>query len=183
MIRFGTVIALAVSLLVALPGLGSAQAEGTQVRPQNRPTREEMIARAEQIFYDQMAQELRLTPEQTTALRAIFAEYEQPRREIAAQKRRLIGEAHSFRTRPGTEERARTLLDEFERIREREATLLREEEDKLLEVLAPSQVLALQIFREQAGDRIRGATNPFQNPNGSGAGFGGGSPFRTSPSR
>lgn len=186
MIRFGVVAALAAALMISSPDSVIAQAAGSGDATGTRGTRQqlsraEMVARAEQLFYDQMARELRLTDEQTESLRTIFAEYEQPRREIAGQKRRYLGEAHSPTV---SEERALTLVREIARIREREVALLREEEEKLLEVLRPSQVLALQIYREQAGDRIRGATNFFQNPGTPGSGpMGGSNPFRSGPTR
>jgi Spy/CpxP family protein refolding chaperone len=187
MIRFISAAALSALLVVAAPQSGWAQAQAAPSRPgsQQGPgqgremTRDEMVERVRGNFNTRMASELRLTPEQSTALLAVFTEFDGPRREIAAQKRRLHGEANSTLRGVRSEDRARTLLAEFARVREREATLLREEEVRLLQVLSPSQVLALQIFREQLGDQIRGATNPFSQP--SSAPFGGSNSPRSFP--
>jgi hypothetical protein len=125
-----------------------------------REERDALVERTRAITNARMARELRLTPEQSASLQQVLSSYEGPRREIASQKRRLLGDAYRSLNGTRDEDRARTLLAEFSRIREREATLLREEEVRLLQVISPSQVLALQIFREQLGDQIRGATNP-----------------------
>jgi hypothetical protein len=144
-------------------------------------SRDEMVERLRGNFNTRMASELRLTPEQSVALQAVFAEFDGPRREIAAQKRRFIGESRGYLNGARSEDRASTFLAEAARIREREATLMREEEVRLLQVLAPSQVLALQLFREQLGDQIRGATNPFSQPRSTP--FGGSNPSRQFPQR
>jgi hypothetical protein len=184
MIRWISLIVLSAMVVLAAPGSGSAQAPGApqgprsgsqQGREMSREEREALVERTREMYSARMARELRLTPEQSAALQEIFSAYEGPRREIAAQKRRVIGEAQRLPIGAGSEERALALLAENSRIREREATLLREEEARLLQVLSPSQVLALQIFREQLSDQIRGATNPLGSPSQWGRSGGAGS--------
>lgn len=168
MIRMAVVALLALSTLLSNPESGSAQArqgptQGQGVGGRTAPTglsREQMLDSLQARYRVEMARVLRLTPEQSTALAGIFSAYAEPRRQIADEKRRFQSEVRAFRTGTMPEDRARAFLEQSKSLRQREARLLEEEEARLLTVLSPSQVLALQLYREQFGDRIRGFNAP-----------------------
>lgn len=147
-------------------------AGGTLVAPssgeaQDRPDRSQMSrqeARTEihRAFERRVARELGLTPEEMSALQEVLHEYRRARREIFPQRARLTRESRELLESadagggPEVDERARTILDGLRALREREAEVLRSEEERLVELLGPSRALHLQLLREQLVNRIRG---------------------------
>ena len=78
----------------------------------------------------------------------------------------------------GSDDEARRLILEARALRETETQLMHDEEERLLTVLQPSQVLLLQFLRDQFGGRIRSlGDRDGQNPfGGRGGGPQGGTP-------
>lgn len=101
-------------------------------------------------------QRLGLDAQEATRLGEIMQEFDVERRELfqleQATRRRV--EAHRLE-RNADEDEARELMLRMTELRVREVELARAEQEALLEVLTPSQVLELQGIREQIGQRIR----------------------------
>ncbi|MEX0935702.1 MAG: hypothetical protein WD013_02280 [Gemmatimonadota bacterium] len=136
--------------------------------------REEMLERVETYFQERLARELRIEPEQRSAFMAALSEFGESRGELFPRKRELMGEVRRYLREGGSETEAEALIEDLRAIREREAALLIEEEDRLLEILRPSQVLRLQILREQFQNeilRLRDANRPDSFPGPRGRGF------------
>lgn len=147
-----TLVALAAVALIAAPL--SAQDRGDRRRgPQDRE-------RMEQRLREQMArvvqERLDLTDEESERLSEITLEFQQERRSLARSERATRrGVEELLREGGDDQEAARDLLDRMVELRARESRLFSEEQEALLEVLTPRQVLQLQAFREHIGRRIR----------------------------
>jgi hypothetical protein len=123
--------------------------------------------------------ELLLEPEGVAALRQIVAQFRGPRAELLQEREQLRRETARLSTLSGTrhEAEARLLLDRTRALRARELELQRREEEALLELLTPMQLLRLNQMREEMGARII----RIQQQGGGGPGEGGG-PSRRPPS-
>ncbi len=141
------VVALAV---LGLPVDGTAQAGGT-----DQMSRQELVQRLQQQVEDRIAEELDLTPEQRERLPGVLAEFGRARGELVPLRVGFMARVGALLLQDGSEEEAMALIREGRRLRDREAALLLAEEDRLLEILDPSQVLLLQVLRDQLGDLIR----------------------------
>jgi Spy/CpxP family protein refolding chaperone len=128
--------------------------------PGNTLTRPEMVRRIQAQFQDQIARSLQLTPEERAVLEEVLEDYAASRAEILPRRTSLDRQIREVLQQEGPDERARALILEVRALRERELQLMAEEEDRLLEVLEPSQVLLLQFLRDQFGTRIRVLRQP-----------------------
>ena len=162
--------------LLALAGLSPIVASAQARARGPSPSRQELVERIRERFQNRLARELRLDDEQREVLGEVFSAFARSRAELLPQRREIERRISDHLAQPdGTEEDALGLLEEMRALREREAALLREEEDRLLEVLTPSQVLRLQTLRDQFGNEIRRLRG------GSGPGNPGDRPFRRPP--
>ncbi len=127
--------------------------------------RQEVERRIQQRFQERLTRELQLNEEQREVLFDIFAAFGEERAEFLPLRRELERRRRQLMTGDGAEDRAMELLLELREIRQQEAALRIDEEDRLLEALAPSQVLQLQNLRDQFGNQIRGLGLP-NGPNG-----------------
>ncbi|MDE0081353.1 MAG: Spy/CpxP family protein refolding chaperone [Gammaproteobacteria bacterium] len=149
--RIAVTMALAASAALS-PVVASAQARDRG--PSS--TRQELVERIRERFENRIARELRLDEQQREVLGEVFSVFARSRAELLPQRREIERRISNHLAGPdGAEEDALGLLEEMRALREREAELLREEEDRLLEVLTPSQVLRLQALRDQFGNQIR----------------------------
>ena len=116
----------------------------------------ELVDRIQQRFRNRIARELQLDDEQREWLGEVFSAYARSRAELLPRRRELEREIAEHLDDGGTsEEDAMNLIEEMRALRQREAELRLEEEDRLLEALSPSQVLRLQSLRDQFGNQIR----------------------------
>ena len=169
--RIAVTVALSASAGLS-PIVASAQTRGGG--PSG--TRQELVERIRERFENRIARELRLDDEQREILSEVFSAFARSRAEILPRRREIERQISDHLAEPdGAEEDALALLEEMRALREREAELLREEEDRLLEVLTPSQVLRLQALRDQFGNQIRRLRRE------SGPGIQGDRPFRGPP--
>ena len=150
--RIAATMVLSASAVLS-PIVASAQARARGPSP----TRQELVERIRERFENRIARELRLDDEQREVLGEVFSVFARSRAELLPQRREIERRISDHLTAgpDGAEEDALGLLEEMRALREREAELLREEEDRLLEVLTPSQVLRLQALRDQFGNQIR----------------------------
>lgn len=158
--------ALAVALLAFQAGGAAAQRGTTSPTPNQTPgatqtpnpdglSREEMMARIQAQFESQIARELSLTAAQQTRLSEVMRTYQTSREALRPRRAQLDRDLRAYYQNRGSEEEARRLVLEARALREEETRLMHAEEDRLLEVLQPSQVLLLQFLRDQFGGRIR----------------------------
>lgn len=160
MIRLATVLIAA--LLVAVPSEGMAQIR------QGDPDRAELVRRIQRGFEDRIARELGIDQEQRVALRGVFQEFGADRGELASRRRALGQEIYQFVTGDEDEsdradEIALDLMSRTAELRSEEEALMRAEEERILTILSPVQVIHLQFLREQFGEQIRrlGPEPPF----------------------
>ena len=164
--RIAVTMALAASAGLS-PVVASAQAGARDLVD---AARQEVVERIQERFENRIARELRLDGEQREVLGEVFSVFARSRADILSRRREIERRIGGHLAGDGTEEDALGLLEEMRALREREAELLREEEDRLLEVLTPSQVLRLQALRDQFGNVIRrlrrdsGQGNPGDRP-------------------
>lgn len=138
-------------LMVGSEGLAAQRGGGGQ--------RAEMEIRIQARFDDLVQEELELSDDQVQRLQEAVEDFRgrrlqffQSERSSRVRVRRVAG--------PGgggalTEEEATEILAEMVELSGQEATLFREEQQALLEILSSPQVVRLISMRQQLGDRIR----------------------------
>lgn len=120
-----------------------------------------------------MRERLGLTDEQATRLSEVTQNFENERRELFSLERAARRRVEALLLEGGTnQDEARELITRMGDLREREARLFREEQEALLDVLTPLQVLRLQELRQDLGRRIRALGGRDGQPR-AGAGQGG----------
>ncbi|MEQ8331423.1 MAG: Spy/CpxP family protein refolding chaperone [Longimicrobiales bacterium] len=130
---------------------GSAEA-------QRRPgmDRAQLEQRIRARFDEMVRERLGLTEEEGRALGAVVASFEPARRTLRQEERTLRrAVATLLEDAPGNDARATELLRDLADLRVREARLFAEEQERLLEVLTPSQILRFHAVREELNQRIR----------------------------
>ena len=156
MIRFRVPAILAVAVLL-LSGHEAVAQDGSRGR---QPGRQEMVRRIQERFQNRLAEELELDREERAFLTEVFAEFGEARAELLPQRRALAAEVSEFMSGDRDDDHAMGLIERLRDLRQQEASLLIEEENRLLEVLRPSQVLQLQSLRDQFGNQIRRLGSP-----------------------
>ena len=182
---------LLLSVLVALalvPSGADAQAD-----PERRPQgdRAQLEARVRSQMARVMRERLGLTEEQSAELTELTSDFENRRRELFGLEQATRRRVEALLLEGGDDQdEARQLIARMGELREREASLFREGQDALLDVLTPVQVLQLQELRQDLGRRIRAlGGGPDGRPGGPGGDLparggrpgGGGSPRRSPP--
>jgi Spy/CpxP family protein refolding chaperone len=150
-VRFARRTFLTALLAVALaPQQGEAQADRAQLEERVRA----QMARV-------MRERLGLTEEQATRLSEVTQSYENQRRELFNQEQAARRRVEAVLLEGlNDQDEARELISRMGELREREASLFRAEQDALLDVLTPVQVLRLQELRQDFGRRIRALGGP-----------------------
>ena len=147
---FRLVSALVATLIVA-PMSVEAQDRGDR-----RPNREEMEQRVRRQMARTIQARLGLEMDQSVELSAVIRGFEGQRRELVRAEMAVRRRVEALMLEGGVDEaEAQQLLTRMTELRVEEARLFSEEQEALLEVLTPVQVLELQSLREQLGRRIR----------------------------
>lgn len=139
----------------------SAQRGPPPQGPGNRP---ELERRVRARFAEMMKQRLGLSEEQSALLGRTVESFMEQRQRLVADEQALRRrtEAVMLEQAP-SEEEARSLLARMLDLREQELQLFRVEQDSLLKVLTPVQLVRFHAMREQLGQRIqqlRGGMGP-----------------------
>jgi Spy/CpxP family protein refolding chaperone len=152
-------ISRAWTLVMVIGTLGvpvSVEAQDPGPRADREMSRQQMQERVQRTFEERMARALDLTEEQQDRMRDALADSREARRELMPRRRELQVEARLFlREDRGDDDRARELIRARRELREAEFRLQRDEEERLLQILSPSQVLRMQMLRDEFGERIR----------------------------
>lgn len=144
--------------ILAISGVDHALV--AQDRGSDRSRSSEERAELEQRFRAQMnrmlKERLAITDAEFTRLNEVLRPYDERRRDLGREERSIQRETEDFIVQGGADEdAAQALLARLAQLRVRESALFQEEQDALLELLTPLQVLQLHSFREQMGERIR----------------------------
>lgn len=175
--RFFVVVAVTVATLAA--PLEGQERRGRRGAPQDREQIQERI-RAEMA---RMIQErLGLTDDESARLGEVMDRFQEQRRELWRSEQATRRRVEALMLEGGDDPaEARDLLGRLVELRAEESRLFASEQEALLEVLTPTQVLRLHAVREQMGRRIRELRGrrgggPPDGPALRGFGFGGRGP-------
>jgi Spy/CpxP family protein refolding chaperone len=150
----GILFAVVMAAMAHVPADLEAQQRGP--RGDREISREQMQERVQQAFEERMARALDLTEEQQARMREALGSFREARRELMPQRRELQMETRRFMTGDrDDDEKARELIRARRELREAELRLQRDEEERLLQILSPGQVLRMQMLRDEFGERIR----------------------------
>lgn len=146
-----------VGLGALLLTLVAAPLAAQDVRERRSPEqRQEMERRARAQMSRMIRSELGLSEEAYAPVATIMERFSDQRRSLARAERELRRDLEAVleeEEQRGTD--AGRLLARLVELREREAVIFREEQEALLEVLTPTQVLQLHALRERISRRIR----------------------------
>lgn len=165
-----------IAILVVLVAPVSAQRR-PGMRGQDRA---ELESRIRQRFGEMVRQRLGLDREQAARLEEVVASFQSERMRLAREgqaiRRRMEALALERRT---DDAEALELLERLRALRLEEAQVFQAEQEQLLDVLSPSQLLTFQMLREEMAQRIRrlrgmgpGAGPPGRPPGGLPPGYG-----------
>ncbi len=181
--RVAVPIAIVAAALALAVGPASAAA---QARPGRGEVRSQLERRIRARFAQIVREQLGLTDEQSRRLGQVVQGFQGDRRRLAGDENAARRQVDSLLAAPqASEEQARSLLRRMSDLREEEMRLSRREQDSLLEVLSPTQLLRFDVLREELGARIRrlrqfmrgparpGGRRPIQPPPGTMPGPGG----------
>ena len=185
MIRPGTLArGMAVTLLAASLAVGaaSAQQRGMGPGPENR---QQLERRVRARFAEMMQQRLGLSAEQSKRLNDTVESFMERRQRLVADEQALRRrmQAIALEQEP-TDAEARTLLARMQELRDQEARLFQDEQQALMQVLTPVQLVRFHAMREQLGQRIqqlRGGGGQGPMPGGPPGGRGGPPPGGARP--
>ena len=165
----GIVRAIASLVLAGALAVPAEAQRGQGPRMQNRA---ELESRIRARFEEMVRERLGLDEEQTLRLAEAVESFRPDRQALAREERVLRGRIETSLREGGTDDaEARELLERVRELRFEEARLFEREQERLLEVLTPSQVLAFHLMREEMGQRVRRLRG---GPPGPGGGPGGG---------
>ena len=149
--RARIVMGLAATALLSAPV--TAQVGGRRGGGQDRAQLEERV-RAQMGRL--MRERLGLDQDQEARLSAVMQDFDGRRRELAGQEQAARRRVQAVLLEGGTDnDEARALITRMWELRAQEAQLFRSEQEALLDVLSPVQVLRLQELRQELGQRIR----------------------------
>lgn len=163
-----------VALLATLVVPGRAQAQRGRGEPPDRAALEQRI-RAQ--MGRMMQERLGLSDEQAARLSEVVQSFDGRRRDLAQREQDTRRRVAALTEANDDDAEARSLLELQAQLRMEEAQVFGAEQEALLQVLTPRQVLELQDLREDLGRRIRAlrgpggqgrGTNPNQQQRGRG---------------
>jgi hypothetical protein len=155
-------VVLVTLLAVAQPGAAQRSRGGSS----QQPSRAEMERRIRENYEQQVRERLGLNEEQARELNEAVMTFQEERlalqRREAALKRRLEGQGGGGRRGPVVlaDTQAREVLQEMLALENDETDLFNREQERLLELLTPSQLVSYYLLREQFAETLRRARSP-----------------------
>ncbi len=151
----GFVVAALLFLTVVVPL--EAQRRGPPMGPRGRGgNRAELEQAVRARMADMMQQSLGLTEEEGVRLSEALEEFENHRQRVGRQEEALRRRAEALMLEEADDQTEATeLLQRMSELRFEETGLFRAEQDALLEILTPLQILRFLQLREQLGQRIQ----------------------------
>jgi Spy/CpxP family protein refolding chaperone len=144
--------------VLALAGTTGAPLSAQRGPPgrMGQPDRTELERRVRERFGEMVKQRLGLDDEQAQRLNETVMSFQQDRMSLGREEQAVRKRVEALLLESGDNQaEARELLQRMQELRLQEAKLWQTEQDKLLEVLTPEQVLRFQAMREEMGQRIR----------------------------
>lgn len=147
----------AVLLVVASCALLTAPLSGQDRRERRGPpvNRQELEQRLRTQMTRIIQERLELTDEESERLSQVMEHFQEERRTLARSEQATRRRVEEVTAEEGDDAEARELLDRLVELRAEESRLFQAEQEALLDVLTPTQVLRLHALREQMGRRIR----------------------------
>ena len=148
---------LLVGLMAGLVLAGPLEAQrGTGRRGGGMQDRDALEQRVRAMMGRMMQQRLGLTEDQSAQLSEVVGAFDERRAELALAELAARRRVEALVLEGGEDDtEARELLARMAGLRQQEAAIFAEEQDALLEILSPVQVLQMHGMREQIGERIR----------------------------
>ena len=170
-LRLVSVLAAAGVFATLMPaGLsGQPPPVGDRRGPQVERERDRLEQRIRARFARMIKRELALSDEDAAVLSETTASFRARRSELAREERRTRIQVDSVLL-SGDDAQASRLLVNLSELAMREAELLREEQERLLDIITPMQVLRYMLLREELGARVRGLARRPQGPGVDGRG-------------
>lgn len=173
MIRFptlrATTLAAAMALAVLSPEASAQQRRGPGpgARLQDR---EQLEQRVRARFAEMIQQRLGLSDEQSRRLSDVTESFQERRQRFFQEEQSLRSRRDAVLLDPDpSAEEAAALLNRMADLRQEEARLFREEQEAMLEIIDPVQLVRFHAMREQLAQRIqqlRGGGGPPGPPPG-----------------
>ena len=143
-------------LLLLLTAMAAPSAADAQRRRDGEPpNREEIEQRIRAQMGRMMQERLGLDQAEAERLSEVVRSFDGQRRDLAQREFQTRRQVEALMDGGGNDREARALLEQQAELRMQEAELFRDEQEALLEVLSPAQVLELQDLRQDIGRRIR----------------------------
>ena len=153
------VVPLAAALALSF-GAVAVHAQQPQNRPRqqqlNQQQRQDLERRVRQQFDQRMREEMGLSSEAQARFTGLVQDFRDRRLELSLEKRQLqVRLRREGRREDLTDAEARELLSQSLQLAEDEAQLFREEQEALLTILSPAQLVQLYQWRESLVERLR----------------------------
>jgi Spy/CpxP family protein refolding chaperone len=133
-----------------------AQRGGDGRRGEGRPDRAALEQRMRAQTARMMSERLGLTEDQAERLSEVTQRFSVRRRELGRSERATRGRVDALMLEEAEDNvQAQELLNRMRELRALEGALAQEEQEALLEVITPIQILKMQSLREALGRRIR----------------------------
>ena len=168
--RFTLSTAVLLGVLTAAPLVSSAQVTPP---PAGQRQRMELERRLHLGFQRMVQTQLNLAEGELESLRTVMRSFQEERSELNRAQASLRHRLRDPALPDLTQEEAQGLLREMVLLQERELELYRSEQEELLKVLSPVQLLRFYSLRESMGQRIQ----QLRQGRGGGRGGGDGPPF------
>ncbi len=148
---------LAFSLVAATSLEGQRGRRGGGRRGPPPPSERSGLEQRVRVRMDQMIrQELDLNEDEWKAVGDNARDFDMKRRELMRSEQALTRRVEAIALEGGAnDEEAGEILDQLIALREQELQLFQEEQERLLEILSPSQLVRFQNMREKLGEQIR----------------------------
>jgi len=158
----------------ALFALG-APVDAQQARGRG-PGRMQLERQVQERFAQVVRRQLGLEDPQVRAIGEVTRSFQEERMALLRRERQLRirigprsgGPPGAAAPPPLPDDEARTVLEEMAALREAEAELYRREQQHLLEVLSPAQLVRYYVLRDTMAERIRQLRGPPGGPGGPG---------------
>lgn len=151
--RYPRVGALPLMLALAFASTASAQNAGEPAADRELP--QQAQERLIEVFLDQATIELNLTEDQRSGLEVVLRETMERRAELARSQSQLRREITDALSDPSTgDDEFQQLADASVALKQQEVELLRWQQRRLLDVLAPRQSLRFMLLQERLAQRI-----------------------------
>lgn len=153
------------ALVLALALAGVVPLEAQRMPPAGNPNRTELERRVQARFGEMIKQRLGLSDADAARLSQTMESFADQRRQLHMEEQAVRSRLEALLQEPAaTDQEALVLLQSMEEMRERETRLLRTEQEALLRVLTPLQLVRFHGMRTQLGERIqqlRGGQGPM----------------------